>query len=45
MILRGMSVASSGACLGQHLGHIVNNEQQWTAIGGAISICDAIFID
>ena len=29
--------ASSGACLGQHLGHIVNNGQQWT------TICDAVF--
>ena len=28
IILKGMSGASSGACLGQHLGHIVNNGQQ-----------------
>ena len=38
-IIWGMSVA----CLGQHLGYIVNNGQDWTTIRGATCICDAVF--
>ena len=39
-----LSGASSGACLGQHWEHIVNNKQLWITICRATCICDAVFI-
>ena len=36
LLIWGMSGASSGACLGQHLGHIVNNGQQSAVLHASV---------